>query len=60
MEDDFRFELECLINRFSKENYSDTPDYILADYLIECLNNWNKIVRKRDKWHGFKPWEEKK
>lgn len=30
-------ELESLINRFSVENRSNTPDFILAEYLVSCL-----------------------
>ncbi|HSW65257.1 MAG TPA: hypothetical protein VLH56_18395 [Dissulfurispiraceae bacterium] len=30
----FRAELETLINRYSKENGSNTPDFILADYMV--------------------------
>lgn len=33
----FEKELQTLINRHSKENESDTPDFILANYLKDCL-----------------------
>ena len=29
---EFKKELEKLINKYSLENYSNTPDYILTDY----------------------------
>jgi len=48
----FRKELIELINRHSKENGSDTPDFILADYLIECLKNFNKTMKLRESWYG--------
>ena len=35
--DDFRKDLENLINRHSMENGSSTPDFILANYLINSL-----------------------
>lgn len=47
-------ELETLINRFSKENGSNTPDYILAEYINGCLANFNKTVMKRSEWYGFR------
>lgn len=50
----FRRELISLINRHSKENGSNTPDYILADYLIECLNNFNKTTNMRNDWYEEK------
>jgi hypothetical protein len=43
----FRRELRDLLNRFSMENGSNTPDYILADYLIDCLKAWNRAVNER-------------
>ena len=35
-----RIEIEQAINRHSIENGSDTPDFILAEYLIDCLRNY--------------------
>lgn len=51
-ESPFQKELESLINRHSQENASNTPDFILAEYLGNCLDNYNKTVAKRDKWHS--------
>ena len=48
----FRQELETLINRYSLENGSNTPDFILADYLMECLQNFDKTMGARSKWYG--------
>lgn len=45
-------ELRYLINRYSKENGSNTPDFILAEYLSECLDIFNKTVKRREKWYG--------
>jgi hypothetical protein len=52
---DFITELQQLINRYSIENNSNTPDFILAKYLTMCLGAWNQAVTHRDKWYGFKP-----
>lgn len=49
----FEKELEELINRYSKENGSNIPDFILAEYLNECLKNFNQTINKRDKWYGW-------
>lgn len=49
---EFERELETLINRHSKENGSDTPDFILAKYLRTCLDNFNIAVKEREKWYG--------
>ncbi len=50
----FRRELISLINRHSKENGSNTPDYILAEYLIECLHMFDRITNMRNGWYGEK------
>jgi archaellum biogenesis protein FlaJ (TadC family) len=49
--DTFEEELERLINKYSMENGSDTPDFILALYIMDCLNAFNKTVRERESWY---------
>jgi hypothetical protein len=48
----FTKELERLIDRFSQENGSDTPDFILTQYLLGCLSAWNDAVTARERWYG--------
>lgn len=55
--DKFRKELTELINKYSIESESDTPDYILANYLVGCLNNYAEIINERDGWFNFKPFQ---
>lgn len=55
MNKDFREELERLINRYSMENGSTTPDFILADYLANCLILWDETINKREKYYGRGP-----
>lgn len=43
----FQEELENLINRHSKENGSDTPDYILARFLNDCLDAFNSALQSK-------------
>ena len=50
-EEGFDIDLENLINKYSLENKSNTPDFILADYLISCLKNFEKTSRRREKWY---------
>lgn len=47
MDDNFRKELEKLINRYSRENGSQTPDFILAAYLADCLVAFDRAVNQR-------------
>ncbi len=50
----FLGELERLVNKYSRENASDTPDFILADYMDNCLIAYNSAVYAREKWYGRK------
>lgn len=49
-ETEFRKELASLINRYSAENGSNTPDFILVDYLMACLKTFDGTVNARDRW----------
>ena len=53
----FMQELERLINKHSQENGSNTPDFILANYLKNCLGAFNDAVESRELWYGRKPAE---
>lgn len=48
----FQDELAELINKHSKENGSNTPDFILAKYLEDCLELWNVYTIWREDWYG--------
>lgn len=52
---DFTRELEHLINRESQENASNTPDFILAQYLAACLAAYNTATQQRETWYGRDP-----
>lgn len=54
-EGSFPRELSDLINSHSIEGGSDTPDFILAEYLKGCLDNFDMCVRRREDWYGRKP-----
>jgi hypothetical protein len=45
-------EITTAINRSSAENGSDTPDFILGQYLLDCLESFNKAMVAREKWYG--------
>jgi len=47
----FRPRLEKLLNTHCMENASDTPDFILAEYLSSCLDAFDAAVRRRDEWY---------
>jgi len=56
MEEQTKLALETSImhtlNAYSAEQDSDTPDFILANYLMGCLDNWNLANKAREKWYG--------
>ena len=49
---EFRRNLEKLLNRYSKEAGSNTPDFILAGFLIGCLDTYDNAVKQREDWYG--------
>jgi hypothetical protein len=51
----FAEELTSLINRFSRENASDTPDFIVAAYVSAALEAFENAVNAREKWYGREP-----
>ena len=60
----FTKELETLVNRFSLENKSNTPDFILAEFMVHCLAAFEATSLRRESWFGVsldiaRGWEEK-
>lgn len=49
---DFESDLKILINCYSKENGSDTPDLILARFICRCLEAYDYAVQQREQWYG--------
>jgi len=48
----FLKELQELINKHSMEKGSDTPDFILAMYLYNCLTNYDLTQQQKSDWYG--------
>ena len=48
----FRKELEVLLNCHSIDSDLNTPDFILAEYIIKCLTNLKITTIDRDTWFG--------
>ena len=49
-----REEVRTILNKASRENKSDTPDYILADYLMGCLIIGEKLINDRESYYSLK------
>lgn len=46
--------LKKLINEYSMEDNSDTPDYILAEFMINSLRAFENATEMRDEHYGDK------
>src|SRR5574343_30842 len=47
-------DIATIINQHSRENASNTPDFILAEYLERCLITFEMASNAREKWYGKK------
>lgn len=48
----FQEQLRDLINRYSMEEHSNTPDFILAEFLNVSLQAFGLAMAKRDRWYA--------
>lgn len=46
----FQAELQSLINKYSIHVYSNTDDFVLSQYLIDCLNAFDTAASFRNRW----------
>lgn len=51
-DDALRTELAEVLNKHSAENGSDTPDFVLAQFLLNCLHAFDVAVADRTRWYG--------
>lgn len=52
---DFKRDMTDLINRYSMEAGSNTPDFILAEHVVHSIREFNATTRLRDAWYGRTP-----
>ncbi len=50
--EEFWKDLVSIINKHSIENLSDTPDFILAEYIMKCLDAFELASNKRMRWQN--------
>ena len=50
-----RDELSRLLNHHSRENHSNTPDFVLAGFLMDALCAWERATGERDTFFGQNP-----
>ena len=56
-------QLSDLINCVSREQDSNTPDFLLAEFMVRCLEVFELTSNKREVWYGVEldilnNWEE--
>lgn len=47
-----RGHIQRAVNANSAENGSNTPDFVLARFLTDCLDAFDRGVRRREEWYG--------
>jgi len=45
-------QLADAVNRYCVENDSNTPDFILAEFIVDCLDAFSRASRSRENWFG--------
>jgi surfactin synthase thioesterase subunit len=48
-------DIRATLNLHGRENESNTPDFILAGYLMACLMAYETATQSRDAWYGMAP-----
>jgi hypothetical protein len=52
MKKEFKKDLENLLNKYSIDNDCNTPDFILAEHLVGCIEILKQTNFKNHRWHG--------
>ena len=45
-------DIEVLMNQYNIDTMTDTPDFILASYLMTCLRNYMITKTDTEEWFG--------
>lgn len=45
-------DLAKVLNEYSMDSGANTPDFVLARYLIRCLDNFREVNQERENWFG--------
>lgn len=51
-ESQLAMELREVLNKHCAENGCNTPDYMLAGFLMDCLKAFDCTVNARERWYG--------
>lgn len=53
--EDLEHALASLLNSYCAENASNTPDWVLAQYLLACLAAFDAATQQRESFYGRDP-----
>jgi hypothetical protein len=45
--------LAAIIHEYGLEHFSNTPDFLLAEYLLGCLSVFDYAINDRNAWQGY-------
>lgn len=48
-------DIRSALNRRSRENVSNTPDFLLAEYMLACLSAYEVATMARDQFYAINP-----
>jgi len=51
-DEQFMRELAQVVNRNGAERHSNTPDFVLGEFLFECMAAFDRATVAREKWYG--------
>lgn len=54
-QDNFVAALARVLNHYSQENASNSPDWMLAQYLENCLSSLNQLIQQRENYYRRDP-----
>lgn len=54
MVEELKRDLASVLNRHNIDNQLNTPDFILADYIVRCLESFEEANKERNRWNGEK------
>lgn len=50
--EDMKMEISAVLNKYSVENRSNTPDFMLAEYMLGCLTVYENTVNNLKRWNN--------
>ena len=45
-------DLRDILNKYGRESNSNTPDFILSQYIYGCLISFETAIQQRETWYG--------